>query len=168
MFTSFQDKPFASSPNLDGQTLSKVYDIVPDLVVLELERPFSRTSTVIPACLPRKPIGSVSCFASGWGHTNPRDLLEKPSGKAIVLKAVKLKILSPEDCEDAYNSFSYLENYGKEEVHIGFGIKTNMSFSEKYRGLYRKDFEICVKGGIASSCQGDSGGPLICNGKFCK
>ena len=99
--------------------------------------------------------------------TNPHDILEDPSGKTIVLKAAKLKIQSPEDCEDAYNSFSYLENLGQNELDLGSGSKINVSFSEKYRGFYLKNYEICVKGGTTSTCQGDSGGPLICNGKFC-
>ena len=119
----------------------------------------------MPACLPKSPIGSESCLTSGWGHTNPHDLLEKPSGDTVELKAAKLEIQSPEECEDAYNSFSYLENVGVQEFGEGVN-KFNVTYSEKYRKSYLKNFEICVKGAATTPCQGDSGGPLICNGMF--
>ena len=76
------------------------------------------------------------------------------------LGAVKLKIQSPQDCEDSWNSFSLLENIEDYEVNGTLKFK----YSDKYRFMFLKDYEICIKQGDKDACQGDSGGPLVCKG----
>ena len=62
------EEPFISNPYDSSQPMSKTFDFKPDLVVLELSTPFTRTSVVAPACLPKTQINTESsCFASGWG-----------------------------------------------------------------------------------------------------
>ena len=77
------------------------------------------------------------------------------------LQAVKLKIQSSQDCEDSWNSFNLLENFGVFEVN-----QTLIKFSGKYRQMFLKDYEICIKPGDTGTCQGDSGGPLVCDGNY--
>ena len=65
--------PFISNPHDSSQTLFKIFNMhnpKPDLVVLELTTPFSRSAVVAPACLPKQQINteSSSCYASGWGE----------------------------------------------------------------------------------------------------
>ena len=78
------------------------------------------------------------------------------------LRAVKLKIQSPQDCEDSWNSFSFLENI--QDYEVNRTLKLSFKYSEKYREMFLKDYEICIKQGDKDACQGDSGGPLVCNG----
>ena len=64
--------PFISNPQDSSQTLFKLFNMKnpkPDLVVLELSTPFSRSEVVAPACLPKQQINTdSSCYASGWGE----------------------------------------------------------------------------------------------------
>ena len=64
--------PFISNPHDSSQTLFKIFNMQnpkPDLVVLELSTPFSRSAVVAPACLPKQQINTESsCYASGWGE----------------------------------------------------------------------------------------------------
>ena len=78
------------------------------------------------------------------------------------LGAVKLKIQSPQDCEDSWNSFSFSENI--EDYEVNQTLNLYFKYSEKYRIMFMKDYEICIKQGDKDACQGDSGGPLVCNG----
>ena len=63
------DEPFISNPYDSSQPVSKTFQFKPDLVVLELSTPFTRTSVVAPACLPKTKINTESsCYTSGWGN----------------------------------------------------------------------------------------------------
>jgi len=90
-----------------------------DLVVLEFEKPFNLSSSVAPACLPTKEIAPGSdCYASGWGSTNPWVIgTDENSSYPAVLKAVKLKISSADECEDSYHSYKYNETYIKDSYN---------------------------------------------------
>ena len=48
------------------------YEGKPDLVILELRRPFTLVEGFVqPACLPSKPVKhGDTCFTSGWGQTS--------------------------------------------------------------------------------------------------
>ena len=60
--------PFISNPYDSSQSKSKTFHNKLDLVVIELLTPFTRTSVVAPACLPKTQINTESsCYASGWG-----------------------------------------------------------------------------------------------------
>ena len=80
------------------------------------------------------------------------------------LQAVKLKVQSSQDCEDSWNSFNLFEKFG--EIEFNQTQKLFFKFSEKYRKMFLKDYEICIIPGDTDTCQGDSGGPLVCNGNY--
>ena len=131
-------------------SLPQIYNIRPDIVVLELERPFDITDHIKPACLPTKPIVPRSrCYATGWGLTQPWKIGEEERVELYgKLQAVSLKVLSPKDCEKVINDF---RSRFKEVRHTEI--------------LYSRNYEICAEGGVKSICKGDSGGPLVCEGK---
>jgi len=80
-----------------------------------------------------EPPASSRCVVSGWGRLSSGGLLPNQ------LRAVKVGIISREECDNAYAAFG--------------GITENM---------------ICagVPGGGKDACQGDSGGALVCNGQL--
>ena len=117
----------------------------PDFVVIKLKEPFELNDYVKPACKPTKPIEtSSSCYISGWGVSSPMTIEEMrnktfPRQHPDKLLAVKLQVLSSDDCEKAHRKFT------------GFP--------------FLKEYEICLESSNKDACSGDSGGPLICEGK---
>ena len=120
-----------------------------------------------PACLPTKQIAPGSkCYTSGWGSTVP----EKPGARqkrstSNQLKAVELKILSQDKCEDSYHSYIHNVDYFEDFGNRLFGNYSKIKMHENgYNTYFLRKYEICVKAGSKGSCHGDSGGPLICKG----
>ena len=101
VFCTFLEAPLMYS----FDSLPQIYNFRPDIVVIELERPFQITDRVKPACLPAKPVVPGSrCYASGWGLTKPWRIGGiEPLQKYGRLQAVSLKVLSPENCENIIN-----------------------------------------------------------------
>ena len=147
VFCTFLQAPLMYS----FDNLPQIYNIRPDIVVIELKLPFDITDHIKPACLPTKPIVPGSrCYATGWGLTQPWKIIEEePVEFYVKLQGVSLKVLSPDDCEKVINDFrSRFKEVPPTEI------------------LYSRDYEICAEGGVKSVCKGDSGGPLVCEGKF--
>jgi secreted trypsin-like serine protease len=84
-------------PQYNGQTIKN------DIAVLELVNPITFTAEVSPACL--APAGHVAVHGSeatvtGWGETNPSRMTR---GQSTLLRQAKVKIVSREQCNAAYN-----------------------------------------------------------------
>ena len=111
-------------------------------------------SNVLPACLPKSRVNAgATCYASGWGWTMPRKPEGLPSGYLAELQAVKLTVLSYDQCETINNAYKY--NVSRDDGLI-----------ERGKSTFLRNYEICVLGGDKGTCQGDSGGPLVCEGNF--
>ncbi|XP_017780628.1 PREDICTED: trypsin-7-like [Nicrophorus vespilloides] len=106
-----------------------------DMSLLELEQPLPLGSGIktvpLPEFLEAVPEGSQA-VCSGWGA------LQEGGSSPSQLQAVKVNIVSKEDCQEAY------------------------------AGTPVTDRMICaaVPGGGKDACQGDSGGPLVVDGKL--
>ena len=158
VFTTFSKEPFIKlGRDIDNLPAFKFSGInySPDLVVIELESPFILGPNVSPACLPKSHVNAgATCYASGWGRTMPRKPADPPSGStATELQAVKLKVLSSDQCETINNAFK-------------LNVSRPDGLIERGKSTFLRNYEICVMGGDKGTCQGDSGGPVVCEGNF--
>ncbi|KAG8538418.1 hypothetical protein GDO81_022688 [Engystomops pustulosus] len=110
-----------------------------DIALLELEKPVSFTSYILPVCLPSQAVkmpGGTMCWTTGWG-----DVAQGvPLGAPQTLQEVEVALIDNTNCEAMYGSAPAFKSSLIQEDMICAGYQEG-----------KKD-----------SCQGDSGGPLVC------
>mmetsp|Transcript_11883 Transcript_11883/g.21964 ORF Transcript_11883/g.21964 Transcript_11883/m.21964 type:complete len:363 (-) Transcript_11883:131-1219(-) len=113
-----------------------------DFALLFLTRPTKTRANIIELNKdPNLPHGGSLVSVSGWGDTDPSDVVRLP---ADTLQVANLRIVSNTQC-------------GAVEGTYG-------TYSVSYVGLIQNNM-ICAKNRNRDSCQGDSGGPLTFRGK---
>ncbi|XP_053685307.1 phenoloxidase-activating factor 2-like [Sabethes cyaneus] len=138
MRTTYETLPYQER-NVTQAIIHENYDakfLFNDIALLILEMPFEADENVQLICLP--PSGMVfddeQCIATGWG----KEKINSPSNQ-VILKKVKLPMVSNEDCQAALRT-----------TRLGKRFRLHGSF-------------ICAGGeeGI-DTCTGDGGSPLMC------
>ncbi|XP_027296162.2 serine protease 40 isoform X1, partial [Cricetulus griseus] len=124
------------------ENFNKFYLQRNDIVLMQLHKPVTYSSHILPACVPENTtkvsLGS-SCWISGWGMLTEDKFLPSP----YPLQQAQVSLMDTKKCETFFQA-----------------PETNFI---KYKAI--KDDMLCAEDITSgkSICRGDSGGPLVCS-----